>query len=370
MRRVEPAGVLGRDQLADRAAAVAGHARRAAADRVEQLAVAEQEPVHVALGLALDQQARATAAPPRRRARRSWSRVRTPVVVPEPQAPPVGFTTQGVGVRSRNSIAPFSFDGVELVVLGQRQAGARQDLVHGGLVERQPQRDGVVERHPVAPHARARSPARSSKNSPWITRQLGADLVGRPLPDHAVGGLARVAGERREAAPPRGGAGARSARRSSAACRGARPARGRAVPPQGVSVDGEWPFDHTLRHLVLATDGWLGKAILRRPHPFHRLGVLFSEAGDREAELGIDADATPSYEEVLEARAERMAMVRDYLAAVTSDDLAGECADPWGGAWKPSVLECLRVIFDEEWHHHRYAVRDLDAIDAGLTGQG
>ena len=30
-----------------------------------------------------------------------------------------------------------------------------------------------------------------------------------------------------------------------------------------VSVDGEWSFAQTLRHLVLATDMWLGRAILR-----------------------------------------------------------------------------------------------------------
>ena len=27
------------------------------------------------------------------------------------------------------------------------------------------------------------------------------------------------------------------------------------------------------------------------------------------------------------------------------------------------VVAILRVIFEEEWHGHRYAVRDLDVID-------
>jgi hypothetical protein len=140
-----------------------------------------------------------------------------------------------------------------------------------------------------------------------------------------------------------------------------------AMPPgtQDVSVDDEWSFAQTLRHLVLATDAWLGRAILRQERPFHRLGVLFSEAAGREAEFGIDVDARPSYAEVLDARADRVATVRDFLAGVTPRDLAATRANPWGGEWQPSVLECLRVIFDEEWHHHRYAVRDLGAIDAG-----
>jgi hypothetical protein len=47
---------------------------------------------------------------------------------------------------------------------------------------------------------------------------------------------------------------------------------------------------------------------------------------------------------------------------VTGDELTVECTDPWGGDWSPTVLQCLRVIFEEEWQHHRYATRDLAAI--------
>jgi hypothetical protein len=141
------------------------------------------------------------------------------------------------------------------------------------------------------------------------------------------------------------------------------------MPPgtEDVSIDDEWSFAQTLRHLVLATDAWLGLAILRRERPFHPLGLLFSEAAGRESELGLDVDATPSYDEVLQARAGRVAMVRDYLAHVAPEELAATRASPWGTGWQPRVLDCLRVIFDEEWHHHRYAVRDLDTIDARRT---
>ena len=48
-----------------------------------------------------------------------------------------------------------------------------------------------------------------------------------------------------------------------------------------VSVDGEWSFAQTLRHLVLATDTWLGKAILRAEQPYHPLG-LRDTGGDAE----------------------------------------------------------------------------------------
>jgi hypothetical protein len=36
-----------------------------------------------------------------------------------------------------------------------------------------------------------------------------------------------------------------------------------------VSVSGEWSFARTLRHLVMATDTWLGQAIPDIEQPFH-----------------------------------------------------------------------------------------------------
>ena len=40
-----------------------------------------------------------------------------------------------------------------------------------------------------------------------------------------------------------------------------------------VSVAGEWSFAQTLRHLVLATDAWLGRAVLGIDQPFHPFGL-------------------------------------------------------------------------------------------------
>ena len=39
--------------------------------------------------------------------------------------------------------------------------------------------------------------------------------------------------------------------------------------------------------------------------------------------------------------------------------LAEEREDPWGGDWRPSVGDCIRVILEEEWAHLRYIRRDL-----------
>ncbi|MGH3151124.1 MAG: DinB family protein [Streptosporangiaceae bacterium] len=131
-----------------------------------------------------------------------------------------------------------------------------------------------------------------------------------------------------------------------------------------VSVGGEWSFAQTLRHLVMATDMWLGRAILGIEQPFHPIGLPNASAADDGLDMSVFTTVTPSYAEVLEVRAGRVAMVRGFLAAVTSDELATTRTDPWDPECPKTTLSCLHVILEEEWEHHRYATRDLDAIEA------
>jgi hypothetical protein len=131
-----------------------------------------------------------------------------------------------------------------------------------------------------------------------------------------------------------------------------------------VSVGGEWSFAQTLRHLVMATDTWLGRAILGIEQPYHPIGQADASAADEGLDMSIFTTVTPPYAEVLEVRAGRVAMVRDFLATVTSDELAAPRKNPWAPDYQETTLSCLRTILDEEWEHHRYAVRDLDAIEA------
>jgi hypothetical protein len=131
-----------------------------------------------------------------------------------------------------------------------------------------------------------------------------------------------------------------------------------------VSVDGEWSFAQTLRHLVLATDLWLGQAVLGVAPPYHPLGLAGPYAEDEGLDLSGFATTEPSYDEVLEARASRVAMVRDYLADVTTEDLAVPRHNPWVPEQVRSTLSCLHVVLQEEWEHHRFAVRDLDLVEA------
>jgi len=140
-----------------------------------------------------------------------------------------------------------------------------------------------------------------------------------------------------------------------------------AAMPDGtvdVSVDGEWSFSQTLRHLVLATDAWLGRGVLEIEQPFHPLGLAGPGAEEDGLDMSQFTTGTPAYADVLEARAGRVEMVRDFLAKVTADDLAVPRKNPWNTEYEESTLSCLHVVLEEEWEHYRFAVRDLDAIAA------
>lgn len=142
-----------------------------------------------------------------------------------------------------------------------------------------------------------------------------------------------------------------------------------AMPAEVVdaAVDGEWSFAQTERHLILATDVWLRGAILGVEQPFHEFGLAFDGATEDDLDLTLFVTDPPSYSEVLRVRAERMAMVRDFVATVTPQLLGEERRNPWDRSESTTVGSCLRVILNEEWEHLRYALRDLDAV-ASATG--
>jgi hypothetical protein len=131
-----------------------------------------------------------------------------------------------------------------------------------------------------------------------------------------------------------------------------------------VSVDGEWSFAQTLRHLVLATDTWLRRGVLEIEQPFHPLGLRDAGTEGDGADRPVTTTATPAYDDVLAARADRVALVGDFLATVTADELAAERRNPHAPEYPETVRSCLHVILEEEWEHLRFAVRDLDAIEA------
>jgi DinB family protein/pentapeptide repeat protein len=133
-------------------------------------------------------------------------------------------------------------------------------------------------------------------------------------------------------------------------------------------VDDEWSFVQTLRHLVFVTDSWFSHAVLGEPRPFHPAGLVADYMPDDPA-LGIDPAASPSFDEVVALRADRMRRVREFLAGADQDDL-DRVREPnpvpgYPPAQPRTALSCLHVVFAEEWEHHRFAVRDLELLAAG-----
>jgi hypothetical protein len=149
--------------------------------------------------------------------------------------------------------------------------------------------------------------------------------------------------------------------------------RAHALPPADLdlSVGGEWSFAQTLRHLVFVTDAWFGQAIQGEARPFHPLGLPASFITNGET-FGIDTAAMPSFDEVVEARAGRVAQVRAFVGALTQDDLDRVREPNDAPGWPPpaarTARSCLLVLLDEEWAHHQFAIRDLAVIEAERAG--
>jgi hypothetical protein len=142
-------------------------------------------------------------------------------------------------------------------------------------------------------------------------------------------------------------------------------ARARALPETArhESVDGEWSYVDTLRHLVFATDRWITGPVLDDPEPFHSLGMPMDDPEPWRERL--DIDASPSLDEVLAIRRARMDSIVQLLADATDADVAREVASPNGG--QTTVAGCIGVVLNEEWAHNRYAKRDLDVLGAPRT---
>jgi uncharacterized protein YjbI with pentapeptide repeats len=144
-------------------------------------------------------------------------------------------------------------------------------------------------------------------------------------------------------------------------------ARGLAPDRLHERVDGEWSFIETLRHLVFATDAWVRRALLGEPSPWDPLDLPHDEMPD-EPSVPRDRAARPTLDQVLALRADRMATVRQVIADLTDEQLAGRTAPvPEPGYPEPEsfpVRRCLQAILSEEWQHRLYAERDLAALES------
>jgi DinB superfamily/Pentapeptide repeats (8 copies) len=148
-------------------------------------------------------------------------------------------------------------------------------------------------------------------------------------------------------------------------------ARARRLPEELLHerVDGEWSFIETQRHLVMATDAWIRRAVLGDPRPFHPLGLPHDEMGEIEG-VPNDPDARPTLDEVLAVRADRMGTYRQVVAELTDEQLAGTTTPVLEPGYPASeafaVSRCLQCILSEEWWHRCFAERDLAVLEARL----
>jgi DinB superfamily/Pentapeptide repeats (8 copies) len=133
------------------------------------------------------------------------------------------------------------------------------------------------------------------------------------------------------------------------------------------SVDGEWSFIETLRHLVFATDSWIRRAILGDPSPWDPLDLPWDEMPDTPG-VPRDRDVRPSLDTLLALRRDRLATVRQVIDGLTGESLDRQTEPVEGAGWPPPrsfpVRECLLCILNEEWEHRLYAERDLAALEA------
>jgi hypothetical protein len=151
--------------------------------------------------------------------------------------------------------------------------------------------------------------------------------------------------------------------------------RARALPDhlRHERVADEWSFTETLRHLIFVTDAWIRRTVLNERDHFCRFGLVHTPMGD-PSWMGIDPDASPTFDEVLDIRLDRMRVVRDMVGDLTNEQFYGTCPpNPSPGypdAAEQLVLVCLAALLNEEWHHLEFATRDLTVLEARLAADG
>ena len=126
------------------------------------------------------------------------------------------------------------------------------------------------------------------------------------------------------------------------------------------SVNDEWSFVETLRHLVFAMDKWFTAPVLDQR--FHPIGLPNKGSVDFPWPPEVDYTSAPSVSEALAVRADRATRFRDFLQSVPATDFTRTVEVLENG---PHPLqECLYTVLEEEFWHNRYARRDLELLVA------
>ncbi|HEX5017726.1 MAG TPA: DinB family protein [Actinomycetes bacterium] len=147
--------------------------------------------------------------------------------------------------------------------------------------------------------------------------------------------------------------------------------RARRLPQTALNkrVDGEWSFVETLRHLVFATDVWIGRMIRNVELPFASIGLPSFEYSDADARaIGIDLSASPPLDDVIAVHLDRRAQMDAELAGLDDarmDESRTFAPEPVVGVESATIRDCLFTVIEEHLLHRRYAVRDLKVLETG-----
>lgn len=123
------------------------------------------------------------------------------------------------------------------------------------------------------------------------------------------------------------------------------------------SVDGEWSFVQTLRHLVMATDKWFTAPVLGEE--FHPIGLPNTGSIDIPFP-GLVLAAEPTFDEAVAVWRGCASRLREHLGQAAPEDLTAEVDVIENGPH--AVYDCIGVVFEEHFHHLRYARRDLGRL--------
>ena len=134
------------------------------------------------------------------------------------------------------------------------------------------------------------------------------------------------------------------------------------------SVDGEWSFIETLRHLVFATDAWIRRAMLGDPSPWDPLDLPWDEMAGHARACRATAPPGPRSTRCWRCAATGWPPCAGSSTASPTSRWTARPSRSRGRAGRSPVSypvrECLSIVLNEEWEHRLYAERDLDALAA------
>jgi hypothetical protein len=124
------------------------------------------------------------------------------------------------------------------------------------------------------------------------------------------------------------------------------------------SVNGEFSFIETVRHLIFAMDKWFTAPVLGEH--FHPIGLPNKGSLDFPWPR-LDYNLKPSVAEALLVHANRASRFADFLATVTQADFQ-RTIDVLENGEHP-LQPCLHTVIEEGFWHNRYAARDLALLE-------